>query len=100
MADFVKCEVTIHIDLGFQGLQKEFINIKILKKKPKGKELTEQEKQLNREKSSVRESWEHTISGVNRYNPVKAFYSLHIKDLGDRFVLTAIELWNFYLITA
>ena len=58
MADFVKCEVTIHIDLGFQGLQKEFINIKILKKKPKGKELTEQEKQLNREKSSVRELWE------------------------------------------
>ena len=58
LADFVKCEVTIHIDLGFQGLQKEFINIKILKKKPKGKELTEQEKQLNREKSSVRELWE------------------------------------------
>ena len=58
LADFVKCEVTIHIDLGFQGLQKEFINIKIPKKKPKGKELTEQEKQLNREKSSVRELWE------------------------------------------
>ena len=41
-----------------------------------------------------------TISGVKRYNPVKAFYSLHIKDLGDRFVLTAVELWNFYLKTA
>ena len=56
MVDFVKYKVTIHIDLGFQGLQKEFINIKILKKKPKRKELTEQEKQLNREKSSARES--------------------------------------------
>ena len=31
---------------------------------------------------------------------MKAFYSLHIKDLGDRFVLTAVELWNFYLIAA
>ena len=99
MVDFVKYKVTIHIDLGFQGLQKEFINIKILKKKPKGKELTEQEKQLNREKSSVRESWEHTISGVNRYNPVKAFYSLHIKDLDYPFIV-AVGLWNFYLMAA
>ncbi|MDE5106723.1 MAG: hypothetical protein O4808_06530 [Trichodesmium sp. St17_bin3_1_1] len=38
------------------------------------------------------------ISGVKRCNAVKAFYSLHIKDLGDRFVLTAVELWNLYLI--
>ena len=48
----------IHVDLDFQGLQKEFVNIKIPKKKPKAKELTEQDKQLNREKSSVRELWE------------------------------------------
>ncbi|NES07861.1 MAG: hypothetical protein F6K22_36795 [Okeania sp. SIO2F4] len=41
----------IHVYLGFQGLQKEFVNIKIPTKKPKGKELTDQQKQVNREKS-------------------------------------------------
>ena len=51
----------IHVDLDFHGLQKEFVNIKIPKKKPKAKELTEQDKQLNREKSSVRVKCEHFI---------------------------------------
>ena len=73
-------EVTIHVDLGFQGLQKEFVNIKIPTEKPKGKELTEQEKQLNREKSSVRVKCEHSISGVKRYNAARALYRNHIKD--------------------
>ena len=43
LADFVPDEVTIHVDLGFQGLQKEFVNIKIPTKKPRGKELTDQQ---------------------------------------------------------
>ncbi len=108
MADFVPDEVTIHVDLGFQGLQKEFVNIKIPRKKPKGKELTEQEKQLNREKSSVRVKCEHSISGVKRYNAAKALYRNHIKDLDVRgawrqpyrFMLTAVGLWNLYLMAA
>ncbi|MEB3342901.1 transposase family protein [Okeania sp.] len=49
-------EVTIHVDSGFQGLQKEFVNIKIPTKKPRKKELTDKQKQSNREKSSVRVS--------------------------------------------
>ncbi len=54
LVDCVPDEVPIHVDLGFQGLQKEFVNIKIPDKKPRGKELTEQQKQSNREKSSDR----------------------------------------------
>ncbi|NES08394.1 MAG: transposase [Okeania sp. SIO2F4] len=94
-----------------QGLHKEFVNIKIPKKKPKRKELTKQEKQLNREKSSVRVKCEHTISGVKRYNAIKALYRNHIKDLDVslrdmkrgawrqpyRFMLTSLGIWNFYL---
>jgi hypothetical protein len=52
LADFVPDEIPIHVDLGFQGLQKEFVNIKIPDKKPRGKELTEHHKQSNREKRS------------------------------------------------
>jgi hypothetical protein len=46
-------EVIIHVDSGFQGLQKEFVNVKIPIKKPRKKELTNKQKQSNREKSSV-----------------------------------------------
>ncbi|WP_414588012.1 transposase family protein [Scytonema sp. PCC 10023] len=57
LVDFVLDEVPIHVDLGFQGLQKEFVNIKIPDKKPRGKQLTEEQKQSNREKSSDRLFW-------------------------------------------
>ncbi|NEO52300.1 MAG: transposase family protein [Okeania sp. SIO3B5] len=62
MVDFVPDEVKIHVDLGFQGLQKEFVNIKIPTKKPKGKELTEEQKLFNREKSSVRGALRYSVS--------------------------------------
>jgi DDE superfamily endonuclease/Helix-turn-helix of DDE superfamily endonuclease len=46
--------VAIEGDLGFQGLQNEFENIHIPHKKPKGKELSEPQKQENREFSGQR----------------------------------------------
>jgi hypothetical protein len=39
-------------DLGFQGLQNEFVNIHLPHKKPTGKELSEEQKQQNKEFSS------------------------------------------------
>jgi hypothetical protein len=41
-------QVKIEGDLGFQGLQKEFVNIHLPHKKPRGKELTAQQKQENK----------------------------------------------------
>jgi hypothetical protein len=93
-------EVPIHVDLGFQGLQKEFVNIKIPDKKPRGRQLTEEQKQSNREKSSERVKCEHTIAGIKRYKAATALYRNHIRDLDDRFMLTAAGLWNFYLMAA
>ncbi|MDJ0517275.1 MAG: transposase family protein [Okeania sp. SIO2F4] len=77
-------------------------------KKPRGKELTDQQKHLNKEKSSVRGALpqqyrvkcEHTISGVKRYNAARRLYRNHIKDLDYRFMFTAAGLWNFYLMAA
>ncbi|WP_293150562.1 hypothetical protein [Okeania sp. SIO2C9] len=88
LVDFVPDEVKIHVDLGFQRIKKEFVNIKIPTKKPRGKELTDQQKHLNKEKSSVRGALrqqyrvkcEHTISGVKRYNAARGLYRNHIKD--------------------
>lgn len=47
-------EVAVKGDLGFQGLQHEFVNIHVPHKKPKGKELSKQQKQQNRELSRQR----------------------------------------------
>jgi hypothetical protein len=47
-------KVAVEGDLGFQGLQNEFKNIRLPHKKPRGRKLSEQQKQENREFSSQR----------------------------------------------
>jgi len=57
-------EVAVEGDLGFQGLQHEFVNIHVPHKKSKGKELSEQQKQQNRELSRHRVKCEHAHARV------------------------------------
>lgn len=90
-------EIPIEGDLGFQGLQKEFENIHLPHKKPKGKELTEQQKQENREFSRQRVACEHAHAGMKRYNAASAVYRNRVTDFDDRLMLVAAGLWNFYL---
>jgi DDE superfamily endonuclease/Helix-turn-helix of DDE superfamily endonuclease len=66
--------VRIEGDLGFQGLQNEFVNIHLPHKKPRGKDLSEQQKQENKEFSSQRVVCEHAHAGIKRYNAVSAIY--------------------------
>lgn len=66
--------VRIEGDLGFQGLQNEFVNIHLPQKKPRGKDLSEQQKQENKEFSSQRVVCEHAHAGIKRYNAVSAIY--------------------------
>ena len=47
-------EVRIEEDLGFQGLQNEFVNVHLPHKKPRGKPLDDQKKQENKEFSAQR----------------------------------------------
>jgi DDE superfamily endonuclease len=89
--------VAIEGDLGFQGLQNEFENIHLPHKKPKGKELTEQQKQENREFSAQRVKCEHAHGGIKRYNSVASIYRNRVTDFDDRLMLVATGLWNFYL---
>jgi hypothetical protein len=92
--------VVIEGDLGYQGLQKEFVNVHLPHKKPKGKELTEAQKQENREFSSQRVKCEHAHAGMKRYNSVTAVYRNRVPDFDDRLMLIAAGLWNFYLDSA
>ena len=93
-------EVAIEGDLGFQGLQNEFVNVHLPHKKPRGKELTDEQKQDNREFSSQRVKCEHAHAGMKRYNSVTAVYRNRITDFDDRLMLNAAGLWNFYLDSA
>jgi hypothetical protein len=53
MVEGIPDEIVIQVDLGFQGLQNEFVNIEIPHKKPRGKELSDLQKQENRERIAV-----------------------------------------------
>lgn len=89
--------VVIEGDLGFQGLQNEFVNVRLPHKKPKGKELSEQQKQENREFSRQRVKCEHAHAGIKRYRAVTDVYRNRVPDFDDRLMLVATGLWNFYL---
>ncbi len=61
----------LYQDTGFQGFSIEGVTIIQPKKKPKGGELTSEEKENNRLISSIRIRIEHAIGGVKRFRIVK-----------------------------
>ena len=97
IVQYIPDEVAIERDLGFQRLQKEFVNVHLSHKKPKGKELTQQQKQENRELSRQRVVCEHAHAGIKRYNSVYCVYKNRVPDFDDHLMLVAAGLWNFYL---
>jgi DDE superfamily endonuclease/Helix-turn-helix of DDE superfamily endonuclease len=90
-------EIPIEGDLGFQGLQNEFDNIHLPHQKPRGKELSDQQKQENRELSRQRVKCEHAHAGIKRYGSVAAVYRNRVPDFDDQLMLIAAGLWNLYL---
>ena len=97
LVEYIPDEVAIEGDLGFQGLQNEFDNVHLPHKKPKGKELTQQQKQENREFSRQRVKCEHAHAGIKRYRAVTDVYRNRVSDFDDHLMLNATGLWNFYL---
>jgi len=96
-ARYIPDEITIQGDLGFYGLDNEYVNVEVPHKKPKGGELTEQQKEENRLLAKERVVCEHAFSGVKRYGIVSQVYRNRIQNFDDRSMLTAAGLWNFYL---
>ncbi|XHX75924.1 MAG: transposase family protein [Stenomitos frigidus ULC029] len=93
-------EIPVELDLGFLGVQKQYDNIHIPHKKPRGGALTPEQKADNRALSQSRVVCEHAFAGVKRYGAVSAVYRNHTKDFDDQLMLTAAGLWNFYLMAA
>lgn len=100
IAGSIPDEIPIEADLGFLGLHKEYVNIRLPHRKPQGKELSDQQKQENRALSQSRVVCENAFAGVKRYNAVSAIYRNRKAGFDDHLMLTAAGLWNFYLIAA
>lgn len=100
IAGSIPDEIPIEVDLGFLGLQKEYNNIHLPHKKPRGGVLSSTQKQENRALSQSRVVCENAFAGVKRYNAVSMVYRNRVKEFDDHLMLTAAGLWNFYLVAA
>ncbi len=100
IAGNVPTQIPIELDLGFLGVDKQYENICIPHKKPKGGDLSEEQKADNRVLSQSRVVCENAFAGIKRYGATSAVYRNRRKDFDDHLMLTAAGLWNFYLMAA
>lgn len=84
-------------DTGFQGYRPEGVTIVQPKKKPRGGELTPDEKLVNRAISSLRVEVEHQIGGVKRCQILVQKFRNRIVNFVDEVMETACGLHNFRL---
>ena len=91
------CGSVLYQDSGFQGFTCPEVSIVQPKKKPKGRELTVEEKENNRQISSIRIRVEHAIGGIKRYRIVKEKLRTYKKGFSDLGMETCCGLHNFRL---
>jgi hypothetical protein len=89
--------ITLWQDTGFLGHYPSGVKIQMPMKKPKGKELTKEQKQQNREISKVRVLVEHAICGAKRCRIVKDRLRCHKLGFDDLIMELACGLHNFRL---
>lgn len=87
----------LYQDTGFQGFALEGVTIFQPKKKPRGGELTTDEKAQNRLIASIRIRVEHAIDGVKRYRIVKDQLRNWKAGFRDQVMETCCGLHNFRL---
>ena len=91
--------VIAHCDLGFQGIQTEFPDLRSVlpKKKPRGKELSADEKEQNKAKSRIRILVENALAGVKRLRIVSDIFRNRVKNFDDLVMVICSGLWNYHL---
>jgi DDE superfamily endonuclease len=86
---------TLWQDTGYQGYRPEGVDIQQPIKKPKGKELTAEQKAFNRYISQVRVRVEHAIGSMKRYRIVKDECRLRKNKFVNSILHTCAGLHNF-----
>jgi DDE superfamily endonuclease len=84
-------------DTGFQGYEPEDVTTYQPRKKPKGKELTLEEKEQNRVISSERSGVEHSLGGVKVFAIVREIYRNMTTGFEDLIIEAACGLHNLRL---
>lgn len=82
-------------DTGFIGHRPAGVEVCMPKKKPKGRELTSDEKQENKRISGIRIKVEHAIGGMKKCRIVKERFRCHKFGFEDMVILIACGLHNF-----
>ena len=88
-------EIEALVDLAYKGLSIKNVTIIIPEKKPKNKELTETQKESNKQKSKIRVRIEHAISGVKRLHILKHKLRMKKYEQHDLVMLLGCGLHNF-----
>jgi hypothetical protein len=87
----------VWVDLGFLGIKKQILDaiIFIPHKKPKGKQLTAEQKKENTAMAGIRVKVEHAIDGIKRYYILQ--HKNRFKDMRklDDALHQCAGLWNF-----
>jgi hypothetical protein len=87
--------INVWQDTGFVGHNPNGVIIRMPRKKPKGKDLTEEQKQENREISRFRVLVEHAICGAKRCRIIKERLRCHKFEFDDLIMELACGLHNF-----
>jgi hypothetical protein len=88
---------TVYKDSGFQGYEPEDVTTYQPKKKPRGKDLTAEEKEANRLISRIRVKVEHSIGGVKIFRIVHDTFRNIKNGFVDLVMETACGLFNLRL---
>ena len=89
--------IAVFTDTAFVGGQTAHPNLFLPKKKPKGRNLTYDEKETNKIISSYRILIEHAIGGMKRYQALTQVYRNKKNYFDDTIILLAAGLWNYHL---
>lgn len=87
-------EIDLFQDTGFIGHTPENATIHMPTKKPKGKELTQEQKDVNKSISKVRVLIEHSINGIKRCRIVKERLRNWKQGFADKIMAIACGLHN------
>ena len=87
--------IRIWQDTGFQGHCPDGVTVRMPKKKPKGEDLSQEQKKENKRISSFRIKVEHAIGRVKIYRIVKERFRCYKFGFDDLVMLLACGLHNF-----
>jgi hypothetical protein len=90
---------TLWTDKGFQGIQKDYPSLDVMmpKKKPKGKDLSQFDKEQNKTISGIRVLSEHAISGIKRFRILTDKFRNKSRHFNDKAIFISCGLWNYHL---